>query len=369
MFSVLAHANTQILFAALLVSLSILLYARPIAEYLDIMDRPDAVRKRHHQETPLVGGLAIMVPVVLWAWAALAWTHVADARLLTAVLLCGAGATLVGYADDQRDTSPSSRMLSLVLLAAVAMVTDPELIPVSLNWGNFSPTAIPVWFGMGFVAFAMAGYVNAVNMADGQNGIVTGMYAIWAFCLMLVTAGTTASIAEVMFETVVITFLFNMAGRIFLGDSGTYGISFVFGILAIWAHNRGGVSAETITVWFFVPVMDCLRLMITRLLKGRGPASAGRDHFHHHLQDRIGKTAGLCTYLGVVGASSVVASLRPHLTLVCMVMLAAFYFSFAWLTEVDDKSIEEAEGSDTPDTTAAAGNVVAFDSRDAAGRN
>jgi UDP-GlcNAc:undecaprenyl-phosphate GlcNAc-1-phosphate transferase len=200
--------------------------------------------------------------------------------------------------------------------------------------------------------------VNAVNWADGQNGVVTGMFSIWAACLMIVTGGTTANIAVAMFEMAVVTFLFNMAGRTFLGDAGTYGVSFVFGILAISAHNRWGVSVETIIVWFFIPIMDCLRLIVTRARQGQAPSDADRDHFHHRLQDRIGKTAGLCTYLGVVGASSLLSSVKPHLALVCMVVLAAFYFSFAWLTEVDEK-VEAQGGESETDTGKARPRLVA----------
>ena len=335
--------NAAILFGALFVSLLILINARVIGETLQIMDHPDAIRKRHAHVTPLVGGLAIMVPMVLWAGATLFWESALDMRLLQVVLLCGGGATLVGYADDQSSTSPSSRLLMLFLLSGMAVVVDPELIPVQLNWGDFEPTALPAWFAIVFVAVATAGYVNAVNWADGQNGVVTGMFVIWAACLMIVTGGSTANIAVAMFETAVVTFLFNMAGRVFLGDAGTYGVAFVFAILAISAHNRWGVSVETIVVWFFIPVMDCLRLIVTRARQGLAPSDADRDHFHHRLQDRIGKTAGLCTYLGVVGTSSLLASVRPHLALVCMVVLAAFYFSFAWLTEVDVKADEKSD--------------------------
>jgi len=339
------EGNGLILFGTLMVSILILVNARQIGDALQIMDHPDAVRKRHPQVTPLVGGLAVMVPLVLWAGVALIRNVVPDVKLVEAILLCGAGATLLGYTDDQRGTSPSSRLLSLFLLSAIALVVDPDLLPTQINWGSFAPFVFPQWFAYMFIAVAMAGYVNAVNMSDGQNGVATGMFAIWAACLMLVTGGDTASIAEVLFETVCVTFLFNMAGRVFIGDSGSYGIAFVFGILAIKAHNSWGVSAETIVVWFFIPVMDCIRLMVARLLHGRAPSNADRNHFHHRLEDRIGKTAGLCTYLGVVGASSLIASARPHLALVCTVVLAAFYFSFAWLTETEPKTnaVEEPE--------------------------
>ncbi len=62
---------------------------------------------------------------------------------------------------------------------------------------------------------------------------------------------------------------------------------------------------------------------------------------------------------GVVGASSLIASLVPHLALVCMVVLAAFYFSFAWLTEVDEKADAAAGGAPAQSETKVRPRVVA----------
>jgi UDP-GlcNAc:undecaprenyl-phosphate GlcNAc-1-phosphate transferase len=180
---------------------------------------------------------------------------------------------------------------------------------------------------------SMAGFVNAVNMADGQNGIVAGMYAIWAFCLVLTGSGEISSVALLLLAAAVIVLAFNMAGRLFLGDCGAYGVSFVFGLLAIAAHAKGFVSVETIVVWFFIPVMDCLRLTLMRPLRGVSPVDAGRDHFHHRLQDKLGGELGLLTYVGIVAAASLVASLDPRFDLVCIIALSAIYFSFAWVVQ------------------------------------
>lgn len=355
----LAPTNGLGLFGALMVALLILTNAGYVGEKLGVMDRPDGIRKTHKQITPLVGGLAIMVSLILWAGSMLVVGVALDTNLLIAVALCGAGVTLVGYADDQSSTSPSSRLLSLLLFAMVALVVDPDLVPATINWGSFAPTAIPAWFAFVLIAVAMAGYVNSVNMADGQNGVVLGMYTIWAACLMIVTDGTTEIVAQVLFETAFVTLLFNMTSRVFIGDSGSYGVSFVFGLLAIRAHNRWGVSAETIAVWFYIPVLDCLRLMMSRLLQGQVPSDADRNHFHHRLQDRVGEPIGLTIYLGTVGASSLVASLMPHLSLICLVVLSGFYFSFAWLAKADGDEKSDATGAEPSreGETRPAGNV------------
>lgn len=322
--------SARMLVGALCVEFLIFYYARQIGEFLGIMDHPDLDRKRHAHVTPLVGGIAIMIPLLMWTAATFLWGGVSHDRLMLAILPCGSGAMLVGYADDQSSTSPSSRVLSLLLLVAIALTIEPRLAPTQLNWGDFAPLRLAPGVACCLMAVSMAGFVNAVNMADGQNGIVTGMFVIWSLCLFAVSGAGTQVVALGLFATSLVAFLFNMAGRAFLGDSGTYGVTFVFGVLAISAHNSWGVTAETITIWFFIPVMDCFRLMFTRVLGGRAPSDPDRNHFHHRLQDRVGKNFGLLLYLGAVGVTSLLAALMSGLSMVCILLLTAFYFSLAW---------------------------------------
>ena len=219
-------------------------------------------------------------------------------------------------------------MLFLLLLSSIALVIEPGLLPTQIGWGTSLAIPLPPWFAFPFVVVAMTGFVNAVNMADGQDGIATGMFVIWSMCLCLHTGETTQGVAVVLLTTGLIAFAFNVAGRAFLGDSGAYGVSFIVGLLAILAHNHWGVRAETITVWFFIPVIDCLRLLFWRARNGRRPFFGGRDHFHHRLDKRVGKTVALVLYLGVIGATSLTATLVPSLSVICLLLLAIFYLVF-----------------------------------------
>jgi UDP-GlcNAc:undecaprenyl-phosphate GlcNAc-1-phosphate transferase len=118
-------------------------------------------------------------------------------------------------------------------------------------------------------------------------------------------------------------------GKVFLGDCGSYGITFVIGMLVILAQARGEVPIETVIVWFFIPVVDCLRLLIERARRGQSPFRADRDHFHHRLEDRLGKYRGLASYLAAVGTTSIMSTLAPHWAPVCLCVLSGFYFGMA----------------------------------------
>jgi len=330
MSSTFISVSNAIFFGALIAEFLVLTHAHRIGGALGVMDHPDRIRKRHLKVTPLVGGLAVMAPLLIWTAAALVFGRESNDRLELAILLCGTGATLLGYTDDQTSTSPSSRLLSLILLTVIALVIAPQLLPVHLVFGFVPSIFLFPWAAYGLITIAMAGFVNAVNMADGQNGIVTGMFVIWSTCLIVVTGGGFAhDLSRVLLAASALAFLFNMAGKVFLGDGGTYGVTFVFGLLAIAVHNAGGVSAATICVWFFIPVMDCVRLMVSRVMNGRAPSTGDRNHFHHRLQARVGRSRGLILYLGAVGASSLVAAFFPQLSILGILVLFAFYVSLA----------------------------------------
>jgi len=217
------------------------------------------------------------------------------------------------------------------------LTLDPELVVSRINSLIFVPGDIPLWAYYGLIVVAALGVVNSVNMADGQDGVAAGMFAIWTACLTYSTSGTSRSIAGVLLLLCLVFLFFNLKprGKVFLGDCGSYGVTFVVGLLVILAHARGQLTIETVIVWFFIPVVDCLRLLVSRSRRGSSPFRPDRDHFHHRLEDRLGKRLGLVSYLASVGLSSVVSTLAPHWAPVCLCVLSGFYFGMSVKRERD----------------------------------
>jgi len=333
----------------------ICLNAETIGRRIGVMDHPDNRRKTHAKATPLVGGIGILVPLLIWLGAALLSGAFKNSPEFSALALCAAGVGLVGFADDQTPISPLSRILLLIVFLGVEFVLDPGLIAPSLNWGSFEPTPIPPWAYCPLLALTTVGIVNAVNMADGQNGLVPSMFVVWSLCLALVGDSFVSQVALILALAGSIVLLFNLKGRLFLGDCGSYGVTFVLGLLALMAYAQGRVAIETITVWFFIPVMDCLRLIVTRRLQGRSPFACDTDHFHHRLQAKLGMTYGLVAYVASIATSSAIAAVAPRFALVCLIALTAIYFSFAWLTDSEAARSNVADGSDLDESFA---NVV-----------
>ena len=339
----------------------ICLNADTIGRRIGVMDHPDNQRKTHAKPTPLVGGIGILVSLLIWLSGALLSGALKSSPALAVLVLCAAGVGLVGFADDQRPISPLSRILFLLVFLGVAFVIEPALIAPTLNWGSFEPTAIPAWAYCPLLALTTVGIVNAVNMADGQNGLVPSMFVIWSLCLALVGDNFVSQVAQILALVGAVVLLFNLRGRLFLGDCGSYGVTFVLGVLAMMTYAQGRISLETITVWFFIPVMDCLRLIITRRLRGRSPAAADTDHFHHRVQTKLGTRYGLFAYVASVAASSFIAALAPRFALVCLIVLTAIYFSFAWLTDSAASAVVASDGdAERSDLDESFANVVSI---------
>jgi len=93
--------EVQSVAVALLISLGILALGWPIGERLGVVDHPDNGRKNHARATPLVGGIAIMVPLLLWSAAGFFWPDlIGGTPIPRAVLICGGGAALVGFSPS-----------------------------------------------------------------------------------------------------------------------------------------------------------------------------------------------------------------------------------------------------------------------------
>ena len=292
-----------ILWAALAAVL-LCLYAERICTSLNLMDIPEG-RKKHNAPTPLMGGVALLgafVPV------ALAFIIIsASERWFGSLLIwvgCISAMALVGLGDDRHSLSPRLRLMISFLVFSTAAAVDPtfnirvldfNLPPLTLGLGTW-------WLAIIFTVICCVGLLNAVNMADGKNGLVLGLSLGWLAILALRAVEPLLPLIGLFAVVLLVLLIFNMLGKLFLGDGGAYAIATGIGLIAIMVYNTPGtstlraISADDLVLLFVAPVFDSFRLTYKRLRQGRSPMSADRDHLHHHLQKTLGWPKGLFVY-------------------------------------------------------------------------
>ncbi len=290
--------------AAVTVAFMLCRHASAMGTLFKLLDVPND-RKKHKHITPLIGGVVILAAVIPAALAII--TFVAPETLRPQLLVWSAmvtGMTIIGILDDRHSLSPPARLLVSFAIFGIAAYIEPifnvrvldfEYPPFTLGLGTRG-------FAVAFTVLCCVGLVNAVNMADGKNGLVIGLCIGWLMLLALRAPENYLPLLGLLIAVLTILLTFNLLGRLFLGDGGAYGLATAIGVIAIGIYNSPGphatraVAAEELMLIFGVPIIDSFRLSIKRLMRGQSPMAADRDHLHHHMQDYFGWPKGLFFY-------------------------------------------------------------------------
>jgi UDP-GlcNAc:undecaprenyl-phosphate GlcNAc-1-phosphate transferase len=302
--------------------------AGPVGRLLGVIDYPDGGRKSHARPTPMVGGIALMVPLLV---VALTEGTLYGGRfdifrfgIFGALLVVGGGFLVLGWYDDRHQIQPTVRLLISTALFGAAILVLPGLTITALDLGVGVPLGVAA---LPFTILCLVGLQNSINMADGMNGLLIGLSMFWTSCLLMYAPEQLTPYLTLMLLGLVILLLFNVAGALFLGDFGSYAIGGTIGILMIYVCHRaaGALPMLTVVLWLLVPVMDCLRVIVSRALQRHSPLLADKNHLHHHLARQWRWPICLEIYLAVVIIPGLTGALWPNLSLAMVVLTLSCY--------------------------------------------
>lgn len=324
-------------FAAVVVLIPL---GRPLAIRWGLTDQPGG-RKQHDRPTPTHGGLAILVAMVIGATLA----NDLHSSVMLAFYLSGGLLLLVGVLDDLRDLNWKLRIGTQVL-ATLIMVYSGRVYVHQLSDVFGVPGLTLGWMvAVPFTVFIVVGVINALNMADGVDGLAGGqvLVSLLLFLCFALYAGNSA-IAErlLMAAAAVLGFLvWNLRrpglpqARVFLGDAGSMLLGFVIAWTAVrLSQNPAHPVSPVLGPWTIaLPLIDCVSLIFRRWRQGRSPFSADRNHLHHLLLDAgytpTAVAVGMMLASAVLGLSAAVALhlgvYRPLLVLIFLALIALHY--------------------------------------------
>lgn len=244
------------------------------------------------------------------------------------ITACSALLTLLGILDDRRHLPATFRLLSCALLISLALFIVPGLILQQISW-NYGAGAAGVPVGrFAYSALCIIALIQAANLADGKNGLLIGLSLAWVYFLMVELPAGMSPMLLALIGVLIVLLSFNLSGRLFLGDGGSYGLATFIGFLALLTANSpaSDASSDQIALIFLLPVIDMLRLIIVRVARGKSPFAGDRDHLHHHLLTAFGWPGGLVVYLMTATLPSFIAAAAPRHTLSLIAMTVVAYF-------------------------------------------
>ena len=315
--------------AALLSAIFVVVLLEP-ARRFDLIDHPVG-RKNHGAPTPLVGGLAIFLSMLV--------------TLGLAGLLGGQSSSLwlaifatvaIGVADDAHEIGYRSKFFAQ-LIAALLIVSGTTIHV--LHFGDiFAVGDFPLdkWSYL-VTVIAIIGLMNAINMIDGVDGLAGTQVLIplLVFAWVALGSGDLASGLEIMILAGAVAgfLIFNLRSpwqrqaRIFLGDTG----GLLLGLLLAWYSIKlaGGEKAplRPITaVWILaVPLLDMGAVMLLRMRQRKSPFQPDRQHLHYILLDAGYSVSQVVLMMGTVAvAFATVALLCETRQVPEFVMFGAF---------------------------------------------
>ena len=240
-------------------------------------------RKTHSEKVSSFGGMAIYFATSI-AMASVVTPSFSDPLM---ILLLALPLLLIGFIDDLIGIGISSRFVMQVLLGVLVFEMGLQLVDLGSWFLNLGATTL-------FVVL----FINAYNFIDGINGLAGGLGllgSLFIATLFMNRGETNLAALCLAYGGSLAGFLvynFRNKAKIFMGDCGSTVMGFLMAAM-ILAVLKIDVAAGKMTSWptllalVSVPIIDLLKVIVWRLLRGRSPVCPDRSHIHHLLVDGV----------------------------------------------------------------------------------
>ncbi|MFK8011919.1 MAG: MraY family glycosyltransferase [Marinicellaceae bacterium] len=273
--------NNFIVFSIAAIGMGFCLFLfRIFALKTGLVDVPNA-RKIHSNPVPLVGGLALYLTAVVLFFLTNNYGLFFGCLILVSSLL-----VIVGMLDDIYQLSALWRFavqifasLIIIYFTEVQLLTFGQLLYP--NWDlDLGLLAIPI------TVFGVVGVINALNMADGIDGLAAMTFFVPALMFMGLINDDSLSLWLLSLLAAILVFLiFNKSSqyKVFLGDSGSLFLGFILAWFLVYFSQGELAIINPVTALFFValPVYDTIFVMVRRILKKKSPFKPDNTHLHH----------------------------------------------------------------------------------------
>ena len=275
------------------------------AKFIGLYDVPNEYRKKHKLPTPLIGGFFLLINFIiffLFEFFIINRVHLSDTYYLNnyfldskkeifSFLFCSIFLFLIGFFDDKYNLDPFKKLLSSILIFYIFFSLDNSLIINELNF-TFVGYSIQLDDLSLFTSiFLSVFFLNSINMYDGINGLV-GLTIFNIFIYFMLN--NFMSMFALLLLISIFFFLFlNLKGKIFFGDSGCYILSFILCYFFLRYYNSGLIQLDEIFLILFLPLLDAVRVFITRIFISGQPWKADDNHLHHRLSKKYNNNVAL----------------------------------------------------------------------------
>ncbi len=301
--------NEFLLLSFLFINLLIYFYRNQIIKIYGIYDYPDKKRKVHKQKTSLLGGFIFIYNLTFFSIILIIFGDILIKELIffeninnyflfyfTSICFY-----ILGLYDDKRNLNANLKLFIISILILLIIFSDLNIVIKNINFSFSDKTISLAQFDFLFTLFCFVAFINAFNLYDGIN-LQNGIYTLFVFIFLLLITNINFFILFLFFPLLIFLIL-NSYGKIFLGNSGTYFLSFVISYLFIKTFNLyGSIFSDQILAIMLIPGLDMIRLFFLRIKLKQHPFTPDRNHIHHRFLEIFGfkKTIVIISCLSIL---------------------------------------------------------------------
>lgn len=263
---------------------------------VNILDIPNE-RSSHTKIMPRSGGIAMFVSFIFGVF-------LFDLKQPYLFLIPLGSVFLIGLWDDIRSISSKKKLILTAFSAAMLYLMGFDI----QHFGTFLGHEIVFnyWVALLFFVFAISGFVSALNLIDGLDGLasVVSLAILFPFAYI----GYKYADMFLLYSTLVLVsaivgfLIFNWhPAKIFMGDSGSMFLGFMISIIVVYAIQKDYITAISTLLLCAIPILDTLIVLLRRALHHQNPLQADKTHIHHLLlKQQYGNTRKTVLLLGLV---------------------------------------------------------------------
>ena len=308
-----------------------------------LIDIPDRSRKFHKRATPLTGGVGILLAVIISTEIYLDMNNLKGymPEFTQKLYIASIPLVLLFLIDDFKNLRPLHRLIIQVMLSLYVIFSTDIYLSNLGNLFGFGEIQLGI-LSIPFTIFCVVGIMNAFNMIDGINGLCAGSAMMALLFIGFYSGLMYDSVLIIIIGSMIGFLIFNLRffGKkrgVFLGDSGSNLIGFWVAWCAIYSSQNLVYQVEAITMLWFVliPLLDCIGLIFSRLVRGISIASPGRDHIHHKImlkyssEGTLGMILIISMFAGIFGVL-LENNFETWVSTLMFFLYASFYFIYAY---------------------------------------
>jgi UDP-N-acetylmuramyl pentapeptide phosphotransferase/UDP-N-acetylglucosamine-1-phosphate transferase len=225
----------------------------------------------NQQNVPLTGGIYLVIFSILFFY---------DVYKL--YILFFLGIFTLGFLSDTKIINTPKKRIIIQILILFLFIYFSDLRINSTRLFLLDYLLSYKLFSILFIIFCISIVINGTNFIDGVNGNVIIYYFLISIFLSLSNLKGIPQEVLFYFSIFLLSLLFlNLRNKLYLGDSGSYLLGFLFSSVLIFVFNENQtVSPFFIILLLWYPCFENLFSITRKFITKKDPSKPDTDHFH-----------------------------------------------------------------------------------------